>query len=63
MTLKNEFSRLLGDQYATAEEQKIAPEGMKKLGQSGNNAQLWMCLVVNVNTNTVRTILHRNLEC
>ena len=23
-----------------------APEGMKRLSQSGNNAQLWMCLVV-----------------
>ena len=23
----------------------IAPEGMKRLSQSGNNAQLWMCLV------------------
>ena len=63
MTLKNELPRLLGDQYATAEQQKIAPEGMKRLNQSGNNAQLWMCLVVNVNSNAVRAILHRNLEC
>jgi len=28
---------------------KIAPEGMKRLGHSRNNAQLWMCLVVKVN--------------
>ena len=27
---------------------EIAPEGMKRLSQSGNNAQLWMCLVVKV---------------
>ena len=27
---------------------EIAPEGMKTLGQSRNNAQLWMCLVVKV---------------
>ena len=27
---------------------EIAPEGMKRLSQSGNNAQLWMCLVVEV---------------
>ena len=26
----------------------IAPERMKLLGQSGNHAQLWMCLVVKV---------------
>ena len=26
----------------------IAPEGMKQLGQNGNAAQLWMCLVVKV---------------
>ena len=27
---------------------EIAQEGMKRLNQSGNNAQLWMCLVVKV---------------
>ena len=27
---------------------EIAPERMKQLGQSRNNAQLWMCLVVKV---------------
>ena len=26
----------------------IAPERMKQLGQSGNDAQWWMCLVVKV---------------
>ena len=25
-----------------------APEGMKRLGQSGSDAHLWMCLVVKV---------------
>ena len=25
---------------------EIAPEGMKRLSQSGNNAQLWVCLEV-----------------
>ena len=28
-----------------------------------NDAQLWMCLVVKVKSDAVRTILHRNLEC
>ena len=43
--------------------EEIAPEGMKRLSQSGNNAQVWMCLVVKVMSDAVRTILHRNLEC
>ena len=28
--------------------EEIAPERMQRLGQSRNNAQLWMCLVVKV---------------
>ena len=31
----------------------IAPERMKRLGQSGNVNQLWMCLVVKVKFNAV----------
>ena len=31
----------------------IAPERMKQLGQSINNAQLWMCLVVKVKSDVV----------
>jgi len=42
---------------------EISPEGMNKLSQSGNNAEFWMCLVVKVKSNAVRTIMHRNLEC
>ena len=30
---------------------EIAPEGMKRLSQSRNNAQLWMCLMVKVKSN------------
>ena len=30
------------------EERKIAPGRMKRLGQSRNDFQLWICLVVNV---------------
>ena len=41
---------------------EIAPEGMKRLNQSRNDAQLWMYLVVKVKSDAVRTILHRNLE-
>ena len=32
----------------------IAPVRMKQLGQSGNNAQLWMCLVVKVKSDAVK---------
>ena len=31
----------------------IAPGRMKHLGQSGNNAQLWMCLVVKVKSDAI----------
>ena len=33
---------------------EIAPEGMKRLNQSGNNAQFWMCLVVKAKYNAVK---------
>ena len=36
MTLKDELPRSVGTPYATGEEQRIAPEGMKRLSQSGN---------------------------
>ena len=44
-------TRLKSVRYATGEEQRtilIAPVRMKQLGQSGNGAQLWMCLVVKI---------------
>ena len=41
---------------------EITLEGMKKLSQSRNDTQLWMCLVVKVKSDAVRTILHKNLE-
>ena len=33
---------------------EIAPEGMERLSQSGNNAQLWIYLVVNVKSDTIK---------
>ena len=33
---------------------EIATEGMKRLSQSGNNAQLWVCLVVKVKSDAVK---------
>ena len=32
----------------------IAPERMKRLGQSRNNAQLWLHLVVKVKSNVIK---------
>ena len=33
---------------------EIAPEGMKRLSQSGNNVQVWICLVVKVKSAAVK---------
>ena len=32
----------------------IAPEGMWRLNQSENSAQMWMCLVVKVNSDDIK---------
>ena len=32
----------------------LAPERIKRLGQSGNIAKLWMCLEVKVNSDAVK---------
>ena len=32
----------------------IAPERIKLLGQSGNDAQLWMCLMVKIMSDAVK---------
>ena len=54
MTLKDELPKSVGAQYATGEEQRNSSRGMKRLSQSENNAQLWMCLVVKVNSHAVK---------
>ena len=33
---------------------EIAPERMKRLGQSENDAQFWMCLLVKVKSDTIK---------
>ena len=33
---------------------EIAPERMKRLGQSGNDAQLWMCVVMKVKSDAIK---------
>ena len=34
--------------------EETAPEGMKRLSQSGNNARLWICLVVKIKSDAVK---------
>ena len=43
---------------------EINPERMKGWSQSKNNIQLWMGLVIEARSNTVKSnIAYRNLEC
>ena len=49
-----------GVQCATGEEERAmtnSSERMEWLGQSGNNAQLWLCLVVKVKPNAVKNTI------
>ena len=58
ITPKDESPKSIGVQYAPGKnegELLISPERMRRLGQSGNDAQLWMCLVVNVKSDAART--------
>ena len=64
MTLKDELPRLVGTQYAAGEEWRNNP---RKNGETEpkqkQHTQLWMWLVMQVKSDTVRTVVHRNLEC
>ena len=42
---------------------EITPEIMKGWSQRQNNTQLWVGLMIEARSNTVRAILDRNLEC
>ena len=54
MTLEDEPPRSAGVHYATGEEHKIGSETMKRLSQSGYDAQLQLCLVVKVNSDAIK---------
>ena len=57
MTPEDEPPRPEGVQYAPGKQRRqllIAPIRMKQLGQSRNNTQLWMCLMVKVKSNAVK---------
>ena len=53
-TLKDEPSKSAGAQYATGEEWRNSPEGMKRLSQSKSSTNVWMCLVVTVKSDAVK---------
>ena len=55
MTLKDEPHRLVGVQYTADEEQRKSYRKNEEAEPSGNNTQLWMCLVVKVKTNAVKS--------
>ena len=42
---------------------EITSERMKRWSQSKNNIQLWMWLVIEARSDSVKSNLHRNLEC
>ena len=57
MTLGEPLPRSESVRYATVEEWKqllITTERMKWLGQSENDAQLWVCLVMKVKSNAIK---------
>ena len=57
MILKDKSPRSEGVQYAPGKnegELLISPERMRRLGQSGNDAQLWMCLVMKVKSSAAK---------
>ena len=58
--IPDESPRPVGVQYATGKSGEIASERMKRLGQSGNNAQLYMCLVVKVKSDAIKSDAVKN---
>ena len=54
MTMKEEPSDWSVSKMQLAKSGEIIPEGMKKLSQSRNEAQFWMCLVMKVKSDAVK---------
>ena len=54
MTLREELPRLLGAQYSTGAKQGNSSKKNEEAEPSGNNTQLWMCLVVQVKSDAVK---------
>ena len=54
MTMKDEPPGQQGSNMLPGKSREIAPERMKRLGQNGNDTQLWICLVVKVKSHVVK---------
>ena len=54
-TLKDELPRSVGAQYATKISGEITTERMKRWSQSKQNTQLWMCRVMEVKSDAVKS--------
>ena len=61
--LKDELPRSVDAQYATEDQWRNNSRKNEEMEPKKNNTQLWMWLVMEVKSDAVRTILHRNLEC
>ena len=61
--LKEELPRSVDAKMLLENSGEVTPERMKRRSQSKNNTQLWMGLVMEVKSDAVKTVLHRNLEC
>ena len=54
-TLKDELPRSVGANMLLEKSGEITPERMKRRGQSKNNAQLWMWLVIEARSDAVKS--------
>ena len=63
MIPKDEPSRSKDVQYATGEEWRTNTDSSRKkwLGQTGNDTQLWMCLVIKVKSDAVKNSIAKEL--
>ena len=54
MTWEDEPPGQQGSNMLPGKSREIAPERMKRLGQSRNDTQLWMCLLVTVKSDAIK---------
>ena len=54
-TLKDEFPRLVGAQYATGDQWRKNSKRMKGCSRRKNNTQLWMGLVIEARFDAVKS--------
>ena len=62
-TLKDELPRSVGAQYTTGNQWRNNSRKNEGREPKKKNTQLWTGLVIEARSDTVRAVLHRNLEC